>query len=160
MARIRLRVCLSVGGLQEDLFYAGATLRDLGLAADRFVVFGTSVDGYVCERRGQDLAAHGEDAARLMYGFLEVPCHAGHGDDEKVAKAVPVEARSFVEAVLEEARHQWLRLRQRRDTVAQVAWRQDAQMAAQPAGGAAVVADRDDRGEVACVLLEAAQQDG
>ena len=155
----RLRVGLDVGGLEEDLLDARAALGDVGLAADHLVVLGAGVQGDVGQGRGQDQAAHGEDAAGLAHGLFEVAGDAGHRDDEQVAEAVTFQAGAFVEAVLEQARHQRLGLGQRGDAVAHVARRQHAELAAQAAGGAAVVADGDDRGQVARVLLEAAQQD-
>ena len=44
------------------------------------------------QRRRQDLAAHGEDAAGLAHGLLEVAGDVGHRDDEEVAEAVTFEA--------------------------------------------------------------------
>src|SRR5581483_8400992 len=83
-----------------------------------------------------------------------------HGNDEEVAEAVSLEAGALVEAVLEQACHQGLGLRQRRDAVTQVPRWQDAQLLSQAPRGAAIVSHGDDGGEVAGVLLEAAQEDG
>ena len=80
----------------------------------------------------------------------------------RLPKAWPAEpglgASSGREAVLEQARHRRLGVRQRRDAVADVAHRRDAQLLAQLARRAAVVGDRHDRRDVAGHLLEAAQQ--
>ena len=45
-------------------------------------------------RRGQDLAAHGQDPVRLADRLLEVAGDRGHGGDEQVAEGVIVEARA------------------------------------------------------------------
>ena len=62
------------------------------------------------------------------------------------------------EAVLEDLAHQRLGVGQGRDAVADVADRRDAELGPQHARRAAVVGDGHDRGQVAGVLLEAAQQ--
>ena len=62
------------------------------------------------------------------------------------------------EAVLEELRDEVLGVGESGDAVADVAGRDDVEVAAQLAAGAAVVGDGDDGGEVAGVALEAAQQ--
>ena len=62
------------------------------------------------------------------------------------------------EAVLEQLAHERLGVGERGDAVADVADRRDAELLAQDARRAAVVGDGDDRGEVARVLLEPAQE--
>ena len=74
------------------------------------------------------------------------------GDDEQVAEGVPAERsrRRRTGAAARRARC-WphsLSLAQRGQRHPQVARRQDAELVAQPAGGAAVVGDRDDRGDL------------
>ena len=73
----------------------------------------------------------------------------------KDAEGVALEAVAVLEAVLEEGAHQRLRLGEGGDAVAHVSRREHAHVLAQAAGGAAVVADGDDGGEVGGVLLEA-----
>ena len=70
---------------------------------------------------------------------------------------MPVKLGALPEAVLEEAGHQRLGVRQRDDAVAEVAGRQDAELAAEAAGAAAVVGDGHDGRDVGGVVLEAAQ---
>ena len=62
------------------------------------------------------------------------------------------------EAVLEDLAHERLRVRERDDAVADVADGRDPELLAQHAGRATVVGDGHDRGQVAGVLLEPAQQ--
>ena len=62
------------------------------------------------------------------------------------------------EAVLEDLAHQRLRVGQGDDAVADVADRRDPELLAQDARRAAVVGDGHDRGQVAGVLLQPAQQ--
>ena len=83
-----------------------------------------------------------------------VPAEAARlGHDRPVLEAP--EAR---EAVAEEVAHERLRVGQRGDAVPDVADGRDAELLAQRAGRAAVVGHGHDRGEVARVLLEAAQE--
>ncbi len=73
---------------------------------------------------------------------------------------MPGEAPVVVaEAVLEELAHRRLGLGERDEAVADVADGRDPELVAQAARRAAVVGDRDDRGQVGAVLLEAAEQD-
>jgi hypothetical protein len=94
--------------------------RHVGLAVDQLAALGARVHGHVRQRRRQDKAPDCKDAAGLAHGLFEVARYAGHRGDEQVAEAVSFQAGAFVEAVLEQARHQRLRLGQRRDAVAQV----------------------------------------
>ena len=95
-----------------------------------------------------------------MDGGLEVPGDVGHGHDEEVSERVPIKPVTRAEAVLEEARHQGLGLGECGQALADVARGDDAEVLAQASGGAAVVGDRDDGGEVAGVLLESAEEHG
>ena len=72
----------------------------------------------------------------------------GEGGDEEVAEAVALEV-ALVEAVLEELGEEVLVLRERDHAVADVAGRQHVEVFAETAGGATVVGDGDDGGEVA-----------
>jgi len=120
----------------------------------------TSLQGHVDQCGGNDLAAHSQDAAGLLDGFLEVAKHTAHGHDKQVAKAVAGQVRAVGETILEESGHERLGVGQSGDAVPHVARRQDAQFAAQAAGAAAVVGHCDYGYQVAGVPLKAAQEDG
>ena len=118
---------------------------------------------------GTTWPADGEDPVDLPDALLEVAAlDRGHRGEQQVADRMAAERpprspeaairRTHREAVLEQLAHQRLGVGERRDAVADVADRRDAELLAQHAGRAAVVGDRHDRGEVARVLLEAAQE--
>src|SRR5712692_8552230 len=157
-----LRIACAASGFlgsvwfQENLGDGSVLLRDLGLAFD-----GSSVnrcdEGDVLEGGGHDRAFDREHFARLAQGVLEVAGHISHGHDEEVAEGMTVE-RSLLEPVVEQLLHQRLGVRQCDEALAKVTGRQDAVLATQPAGGAAVVGHRDDDRKVRRVRLEAAEQ--
>src|SRR5882672_3080113 len=72
---------------------------------------------------------------------------------EKIAEVVADQTATSVEAVLKEAAEQSFIFRKRDHAVANVAGREDAILAAQAAGAAAVIGDGDDRGEVGDGML-------
>ena len=84
-----------------------------------------------------------------------------HAFLEDITKGVPFEATLGVttalprrlEAVFEEAGNQRVGIGQRGDALTEIARRQQAQLAPQPSGRAAVIADGDHGGEIAGVLL-------
>ena len=107
-----------------------------------------------------DVPAHGQDAVHLAHGRLEVPAADGiHRGDQQVPDGVARQAPLVVaEAVLEQLPHRRLRLGHGDEAVADVAHGRDPELLPEPARGAPVVRDRDDRGQVGRVGLEAAQQ--
>ncbi len=114
---------------------------------------------------GSDPAADRQDPVHQPDAVLEVPAlDRGHRRDQQVAERVAGEAvrlaRGLREAVLEDLAHQRLRVGQRHDAVADVADRRDPELLAQDPGRATIVGDRHDRGQVAGVFLEAAQERG
>ena len=66
----------------------------------------------------------------------------------RLPKLWPFRPRPRVEAVLKQARDQTLVFRQRHHAIADVAGREHVEFAAQAAGTAAIVGDRDDRREL------------
>ena len=84
----------------------------------------------------------------MLHGLGEVSGDAGERGDEEVAEAVAFEV-ALGEAVLEELREQVLVFGERDHAVADVAGRKHVEVFAQAAGGAAVVGDGDDGGELA-----------
>ena len=83
-----------------------------------------------------------------LHGLGEVSGDAGERGDEEVAEAVAFEV-ALREAVLEELGEQVLVLGERDHAVADVAGGKHVEVFAQAAGGAAVVGDGDDGGELA-----------
>ena len=155
--RLRQRVRLLRGEPHAPWQAVGG--RDRALAADLDAVLELRVQDDVVERRGQHPAADLEDVRGLLYGALEVAGHFGERGDEQVAEAVPLEA-AVGEAVLEQAAHERLVVGERDEAVADVAGGRHPQVAPQAAGAAAVVGHRDHGGDVAGVLLQAAEQGG
>ncbi len=97
---------------------------------------------------GIDAAAGGEDLRGHLHGLGEVSGDVGERGDEEVAEAVAFEV-ALVEAVLEELGEEVLVLGEGDHAVADVAGGKHFEVFAETAGGAAVVGDGDDGGEVA-----------
>src|SRR5208283_1349813 len=95
-----------------------------------------------------DAASCGEDLGGHLHVLGEVSGDAGERGEEEIAEAVALEA-AMLEAVLEEAGEQELVLGERDHAVADVAGREHVELFAEAAGGATVVGDGDDGGEVA-----------
>ena len=127
-------------------------------AANDLAVVRPCADRQRRQRRREDLTAHGEHSARLPHSLLEVAGNVGHRDDEEVAEAMALETIAVSEAILEELRHQRFGVREGGDVLANVAWWQYSELALKSPGAAAVIGYRDDRCDVAGVLLEATQQ--
>jgi hypothetical protein len=116
------------------------------------------------------VAADRQNPVRPTHAFLEVAAlELGHRSQQDVPDRMAAEraaglgrgiGRRAGEAVLEDLADEVLRVGQRRQAAPDVADRRDPELLAQDAGRAAVVGDRHDRGEVARVLLEAAQDRG
>ena len=107
-----------------------------------------------------DFAAHRQHAAGLGNSFLEAAGNVRQRADEQVAQGMAVNARPFAEPVLKDMRDHFLVVGQCRQAVADVSGRQNAQISAQLAGGAAVVRHRHDSREVMRIFLHSAQQAG
>ena len=118
--------------------------------------------------RRQDLATDRQHAVREADGLLEVAAlDLGHRREQDVADGMPAERAAVLrarigrragEAMLEHLAHERLVVGEGREAAPDVADRRDRQLVAQHARRSAVVGDRDDRGQVARVLLEAAQE--
>ena len=152
---------------------------DVGFAAHDGAVVHAGGERGVGGGGGVDAAAGGEDLRAGLDGLGEVAGDAGEGGEEEVAEAVAVEV-ALGEAVLEKAGEEVFVFGERDEAVAQVAGGKHVEVFAEAAGGAAVVGDGDDGGELAdearevfavagngCVAegacdeaLEAAQQGG
>ena len=104
------------------------------------------------------LALHRQHPAAGGDGRFEAAGDGREGRQEEVAEAVALETAARLEAVLEQPCEQRLLPGQGRQAVADVAGRLDAQLSPQHPAAAAVVGHRDDRGDVAAVALQAAQQ--
>ena len=109
--------------------------------------------------RGEPLAADLQPPTAFLNRQVETAGHLGERRQEQVAERVAGQI-TVGEAVLEQAPHERLVRRQCHQAVADVARRQDPQLAPQPPRRSAVVGDRDDRGQIDRGALEAAQQRG
>ena len=107
--------------------------------------------------RGHDAALDGQHAPDLRDGGVERADDLGQRGQEDVAEGVPGQLAA-IEAVPEEPVHERLVLGQGDQAVADVAGRRHREVAPQAAAGAAVVGQRDDRGDLRAHGLEAAQQ--
>ena len=116
--------------------------------------------GHVIQGGGEDPSLHGQHPARLQDGPLEAARDPGHGGDEQVAEAVPLQPSALAEAILEELGGQRLGVGQGGDAVAEVARRQHPQLPPEPSRGAAVVGHGDDGRDVGGVFLEPPEQGG
>lgn len=152
---------VGVGRVEDELGQSLAGKADRRLALVLFARNSTPAQLKVAaEACRQDSAANRED---LLCGFdrlVEVPGYPCDGGQEEVAEGVAGEALAGLEAELEEAGEQVLVVGQRDQTVADVARRQQPQVAAQPPGGAAVVGNRDDAGQIGDLGADPALQAG
>ncbi len=139
---------LGVGGFEHELDDGAARGGDVGFAADDGAVVHLGGEAGVGEGGGVDAAASGQDLRRHLHSLGEVAGDAGKRGDEEIAEAVATEAAAF-EAVLEEAGEQMLVFGKGDQAIADVAWGEHLELFAEPAGGATVVGDGDDGGEVA-----------
>ena len=149
----RFRIRLRVLRVDKDLLNPAPTLRNIRFAVDLIVLVGDRRKRYVRKSRRQDLTANGEHAARLAHRLLKVASDLSQRRNEEVPEAVAGEARTFVEPILEQFRHQRLRICQRRNAIAQIAgWRQP-HLTPEAAGTATVICDSHYRRQIARVLL-------
>ena len=138
---------------------------DARLAVNDAAVFEGGNEVNVRKRRWKDAAAYGQHFAADADGFGEIAGDVGERGEEKIAKIVADEAAAGVEAVLKQAAEEGFIFRKSHHAVADVAGRENAVLAAQAAGTAAVIGDGDDGGEVgdgvfgAGVLVDAANDE-
>ncbi len=83
-----------------------------------------------------------------LHGLCEIARQIGEGGEEQVAEAVAFEAAALGETVLEQLGKQRLVFRKRDHAVANVAGRQDIEIAAEASGTAAIIGDRDNGGDL------------
>src|SRR6266513_4167201 len=135
---------------------------DAGLAVNGAAVFERGNEVNVRKRRWKNAAANGQHFAADADGFGEIAGDVGERGEEKIAEIVSDEAAAGMEAVLKQASEKGFIFRKSHHAIADVAGREDAVLAAQPAGTAAVIGDGDDGGEIsdgafsAGVLVDAA----
>ena len=107
-------------------------------------------------RRGQHLAGDRERVRRQRDRLVERAGQLRQRRQEQVAEVVPGELPAR-EPVLEHVPHERLVLGQRDQAGAHVAGRRDVEVAPQPAGRAAVIGQRHDRGRLLTDRLQPAQ---
>ena len=139
---------LASGRQEHQLDDAVGAGGDAGFAVDQGAIVHARGEGDVAVGGGVDAASGGENLGGHLHGLGEVSGDAGERGEEEVAEAVALQV-ALVEAVLEEAGEQELILGERDHAVADVAGREHVEFFAETAGGATVVGDGDDGGEVA-----------
>src|SRR6267378_4023450 len=152
-------------GGKLDFLDRNATGGNAGFAVNDAAVFERGDEMNVRKRRRKNAAANGEHFAADADGFGEIAGDVGERGEEKIAEIVADEAAAGMEAVLKQASEKSFIFRKSHHAVADVAGRKDAVFAAQAAGAAAVIGDRDDGGEIgdgafgAGVLVDAADDE-
>jgi hypothetical protein len=111
-------------------------------------VFHAGDEGGVGGGDGIDAASGGEDFGSELNGLGKVAGDFGEGGDEEVAEVVAFERFALAEAVVEEAGEQVFFSTEGDHAVAEVAGGEHVEVLAETAGGAAIVSDGDQGGEV------------
>ncbi len=142
----------------------GRAPGDARLALEDAAIAELGVQGDRLAGHGNDAAAYGENAVGLADALLEVARDArSSAAISRLPKAWPAKLEFWTvrgwKSVLQQAVHRRLGVGQGSDAVADVAHRRHAHLVAQLARRSAIVGHGDDRGDVAGLLLEAAQQD-
>ncbi len=137
-----------VGGGEHELGDGVFRGGDVGLAVDERAVVHARGESGVGGGAGVDATAGGEDLGAGLDGLGEVSGDAGEGGEEEVAEAVTFEV-ALGEAVLEELGEEGFVLGEGDEAVAEVAGGKHFEVFAEAAGGATVVGDGDDGGELA-----------
>src|SRR5216684_1916935 len=121
---------------------------DAGFAVNGAAVFERGDEMNVRKGGRKDAAADGEHFAADADRFREIAGNVRERGEKKIAEVVTGEAATRVEAILEQAAEKSFILRKSHHAVADIAGREDAVLAAQATGTAAVIGDRDDGGEI------------
>jgi len=103
---------------------------------------------HVGKRGRKDPATNSEDFARDADGFGKVTRHMGKSGQEEIAEIVATQATAGVEAILEKPTEKGFVLGECHHAVTDVAGGKHAIFAAETAGTATVIGDRNDGGEV------------
>ena len=138
----------AVGRIEHEFGDALLAGGDVGFAAHEGAVVHARDQGGVGGGGGIDAAAGGENLGGQLDGVGEVAGDLSERGDEEIAEVVAFEPVAGAEAVGEELGQQVLFFAESDHAVAQVAGREHVEVLAQAAGGAAVVSDGDDGGEV------------
>src|SRR6266481_6951081 len=145
-----------------------------GLAVNDAAIFQRGDEMHVRKGGRKDAPADGEHFAADANRFSKVSGDVRESCEEKIAEIVADEAASRVKTILEQSAEKGFIFRKRHHAIADVAGREDAILAAQAAGAAAVIGDGDDGGKISDgalgagvlvgaaddVVLEAAKQRG
>src|SRR4029077_1003969 len=121
---------------------------DARFAVNDAAVFEGGDEMNVRKGRRKNASADGEDFAADANGFGKIAGNVRERGEEKIAEIVANEAAASVKTILEEAAKKSFVLRKSDHAIANVAGREDAVLAAQAAGAAAVIGDGDDGGEI------------
>lgn len=122
--------------------------RDAGFTVDALAIAEGCDEMHVGNGGRKDAPADGEDFAGNPHGFSEVTGDMGQGSEEEIAEIVAAEAPAGMKTILEETAEKGFVLGEGDHAVADVTGRKHAIFAAEPAGTATVIGNRDDGGEV------------
>ena len=136
-----------IGGVEHELVDAARAGGDAGFAVDDGAIVHACGEGDVGVGGGIDVSAGGEDLRGHVNGLCEVSSDVGEGGDEEIAEGVAAEL-TLIETELEEAGEEVLVFGEGDHAVADVAGGEHVEVVAEPAGGASVIGDGDDGGEV------------
>ncbi len=139
---------IALGGVDHEFNDAGLCGGDAGFAANHGAVLHLRHEHGVGGGRGVNAAARGEDLRGSLDGLGEIAAHFRQCSEEEIAEAVAFEIAG-VEAVLKELCEKGFVLGEGNHAVADVTGGEDVHVLAQAAGGATVIGDGDDRGEIA-----------
>ncbi len=121
---------------------------DAGLADHDVAVGKRGFQRHVRRGAGINAAGNLQHFRRGLHGVRKIAHDLRQRHQEQIAETVALQSAPGLEAVLEKARKQRGVFAERDHAIADVAGRQDVELAAQPAGAAAVVGHRDDGGDV------------
>ena len=129
------------------------------LSRDMRAVLELGAERNIVERHGNDFARDGEDFARAPQAFVEGAVDIRKRRDKEIAETLTGET-AFVETIVKEFLHFVFFIGERKETVARIARRQNAEFATQNPRAAAVVRDGDDRRDFVGKRFEPAKERG
>src|SRR5712692_4133688 len=121
---------------------------DAGFAVNGAAVFERGDEMHVRKGGRKNAATNGENFAANADGLHKIAGDVRQRGEEEITEIVADEAASRVKTILEQAAEKGFIFRKSHHAVADIAGREDAILAAQPAGAAAVIGDGDDGGEI------------
>jgi hypothetical protein len=133
---------------ERELFNGLAAGGDARFPLDAAAILESGHERNVGNGRWKDAATDGEHFTADADGFAKVAGDVRERGEKKIAKVVANEAAPGMEAILKEAGEESFVFGKRHHAVANVAWRENAILAAKTTGTAAIIGDGDDGGEI------------